>query len=42
MPDPVAVSRKTFEAMGLASRVLKKTGYKTFPMGLGIRKPQFA
>ncbi|WP_233700161.1 hypothetical protein [Xanthomonas citri] len=35
VPDPVAVSRKTFEAMGLASRVLKKTGYKTFPDGPG-------
>lgn len=34
-PDPVAVSRKTFEAMGLASRVVKKTGYKTFPDGPG-------
>lgn len=35
VPDPMAVSRKTFEAMGLASRVLKKTGYETFPDGPG-------
>ncbi|MHA6902796.1 hypothetical protein ACKZDW_06515 (plasmid) [Ralstonia syzygii subsp. celebesensis] len=32
-PTRLAVSKKTFEAMGIASRVVKKTGYETFPDG---------
>ncbi|MEX3640291.1 hypothetical protein, partial [Paraburkholderia sp. BR14320] len=32
-PKRIPVSKNIFEAMGIASRVVKETGYKTFPDG---------